>query len=100
MVRGASGAVGVWRELRELGLVSPEKERLGRWGTSLQFLAIGPWVSQKEINSLQKCILKGQETAVTVRGILGGCKRQFLKVRVVLEQRQRESTVSFLGDLK
>lgn len=101
MVREAGGAPDVWGELRELGLVSPEKERLGRWGTSLQFLAIGWWISQKtELNSLQRCILKGQEPAVTVRGTLNGGKKKFLTVRVVVEQCWRGRTVFFLGDLK
>lgn len=100
-VRGAGGAPDVWGELGELGLVSLEKGRLGRWGTSLQFLAIGWWVAEKtESNSLQSCILKGREPAATVRGILSGCKKKFLTVRVGLEQCWRDGTVSSLGDLK
>lgn len=85
MVRGAGGAPDVWGELRELGLVSQEKGRLGRWGTSLQFLAIRWWLAEKTVsNSLQKCVLKGQEPAVRVGGILSGCEKKFLTVRVVL----------------
>lgn len=48
-VRGAGGAPDVWGELKELDLISLEKGRLGRWGTSLQFLAIEWWVAEKTV---------------------------------------------------
>lgn len=61
---------------------------------------LGNLVAEKtELNSLQRCVLKRQEP-FTVRGILSGCKKKFLTVRVVLEQHWRDGTVFFLGDLK